>query len=173
MNIESDKRYAAGLALSLWGSWPSVPVHGFPRLQGFRRVLGFRSDARVPSDKTAPSDTRRPILQNCHHDEGFSPTRDLLSPASAGIFQRDTDLRNQTSREAAAMKLTRSVSPGSPQKYWQSREAATRDYLPISSRYFSTSSAAMQPVPAAVTAWRYRRSATSPLMKTPGTFEHT
>jgi hypothetical protein len=33
-------------------------------------------------------------------------------------------------------------------------ERAIWVYFPISSRYFSTSRAAMQPVPAAVTAWR-------------------
>ncbi len=40
---------------------------------------------------------------------------------------------------------------------------------PCSSRYLSTSRAAMHPVPAAVTACRYRRSCTSPQAKTPGT----
>ena len=39
-----------------------------------------------------------------------------------------------------------------------------------SSRKRSASSAAMQPMPAAVTAWRYSSSVTSPAAKTPGTF---
>ncbi len=41
-------------------------------------------------------------------------------------------------------------------------------YRPRSSRYFSTSRAAMQPEPAAVMAWRYLRSLMSPAQKTPG-----
>src|SRR5882672_5213506 len=45
---------------------------------------------------------------------------------------------------------------------------SARGLVSTRSRYLSASRAAMQPVPAEVTAWRYTWSATSPAAKTPG-----
>ncbi len=172
--------------MALEGRFCSVPDTPLPRVLCPIEAAEFESQsagydlrsARFASSSTAsPTNSAEPdpnaaefhltpLLSSAPNAAGSD-----AHPAGSASHWAESQLTHSRSHRL----LSSSITPLTHRKQHadaQGREGVEGGAIlqcPCSSRYFSTSSAAMHPVPAAVTACRYRRSCTSPQAKTPGT----
>ena len=144
-----------------WLSWVHIDDLVGIYLMALDRIEGVRRRMRAePGDERGVH--RRPRCRTASPGEASGSHAGAARATRRGCRH----LTQGTTRAAAQNRTARlSLSLSRAQ-----RRASESTLNSSASRYFSASIAARHPAPAAVTAWRYRKSFTSPATNTPSTF---